>query len=69
MKKLAMALLGVMLLGAAQLTAGPRVVFMGDSITRLWGSNRGSWFTENNFVCKVMMVKQPAICCNDSKRT
>lgn len=52
MKKLAMALLGVMLLGAAQLTAGPRVVFMGDSITRLWGSNRGSWFTENNFVCK-----------------
>ena len=52
MKKLAMALLGVMLLGAAQLTAGPRVVFMGDSITRLWGSNKGSWFTENNFSCK-----------------
>ena len=53
MKKIAMALLGLMLcMGSAQLVAGPRVVFMGDSITRLWGSNAPSFFTRNNFVCK-----------------
>ncbi|MBQ8864116.1 MAG: acylhydrolase [Rikenellaceae bacterium] len=53
MRKLAMAMLSlVLLVGAAQLSAGPRVVFMGDSITRLWGSNDATFFTENNFVCR-----------------
>ena len=32
--------------------AKPRVVFIGDSITNLWGKYHGSFFTTNNFLCK-----------------
>lgn len=32
--------------------ANPRVVFFGDSITKLWGSKRSSFFNTNNFLCK-----------------
>ena len=41
MKRFTMALLALVLtLGVAQSSAAVRVVFMGDSITRLFGSNR-----------------------------
>ena len=32
--------------------ANPRVVFFGDSITKLWGQKRSSFFSDNNFLCK-----------------
>lgn len=32
--------------------AATKVVFMGDSITRLWGSYAPGFFTSNDFVCK-----------------
>ena len=33
-------------------SANPRVVFMGDSITKGWGSRMPSFFSDNNFLCK-----------------
>lgn len=33
-------------------SANPRVVFMGDSITKGWGTNMPSFFSDNNFLCK-----------------
>lgn len=52
MKKIAKALLGlVLVMSSVQLMAGPRVVFVGDSITRLWTSNsQATFFDKNNFV-------------------
>jgi hypothetical protein len=53
MKRFTMALLALVLtLGVAQSSAAVRVVFMGDSITRLFGSNRPKFFSENEFSCK-----------------
>ncbi len=49
-KRICMALLGVVLCGAiSSAQAGPRVVFMGDSIFAGWGEDVPSFFTDNNF--------------------
>ena len=50
MKRISMALLALMLLvGVGQTVAQVRVVFVGDSITRIFNDCNAEWFTENNF--------------------
>ena len=52
-KRISKALLGIMLCcAAANVSAGPRVVFMGDSIFKGWGEKVGMFFSENNFLNK-----------------
>ena len=51
LKRISKALLGVMLCFAnATVSAGPRVVFMGDSIFQGWGEKVSTFFSENNFL-------------------
>lgn len=53
LKRISKALLGLMLCCAtASVSAGPRVVFMGDSIFQGWGEMMSSFFSDNNFVNK-----------------
>ncbi|MBR2442730.1 MAG: acylhydrolase [Rikenellaceae bacterium] len=50
MKRISMALLAIMLfVGIGQTAAQIRVVFVGDSITRIFNDCNADWFAENNF--------------------
>lgn len=53
LKRISKALLGIMLCCAtANVSAGPRVVFMGDSIFKGWSEHVATFFTENDFLNK-----------------
>ena len=53
LKRISKALLGIMLCcAAANVSAGPRAVFMGDSIFKGWSDQVSLFFSENNFLNK-----------------
>ena len=53
LKRISKALLGIMLCcAAANVSAGPRAVFMGDSIFKGWSESVGMFFSENDFLNK-----------------
>lgn len=50
MKRISMVLLAMMLfLSVGQTMAAVRVIFVGDSITRIFNDQNADWFAENNF--------------------